>query len=497
MSGQPVDGKYRAAEFPQGLDWFNTGRPLTVKELAGKVVVLDFWTYGCINCIHVIPDLKRLEEEYPLELVVIGVHSAKFANEGDPENLRKIILRYGLKHPVVNDPEFKVWDRWHVRAWPTLVLIDPAGMVVGYHSGEGVYGSFKPVIEALVTEFDSRGGIDRNPLMFSPEKGETGSGLLFPGKVLGDGAGAHLFISDSGHNRLVLACLKTGKTLELIGSGQPGLADGSYEKASFYNPQGMALSADGSLLFVADTNNHAVRTVDLEKRSVSTLAGSGKQTELWPMVEGKIPGIDLNSPWDLALIGNELYIAMAGAHQLCSIDLEEGCFRPFAGNGSEGVRDGLLHNAALAQPSGLAFDGKGRLYFADAEGSSIRWADINKDPAEVHTLAGSGLSLFDFGDKDGRGSKARFQHALGVAWNDGKLYVADTYNHKIKVINPETGDVSTLAGGTKGSCSLEEACFHEPGGLSAVGDQLYIADTNNHVIRVYDLVTHQASVIQI
>jgi thiol-disulfide isomerase/thioredoxin len=497
MPGQSYAGTYRAVEFPQGLDWFNTGRPLTIRELKGKVVILDFWTYGCINCMHAIPDLKKLEDEYPEELVVIGVHSAKFTNEGDSDNLRKIILRYGLKHPVVNDREFKVWNRWGVRAWPTLIIIDPAGMVSGLHSGEGVYALFKPVIESLVAEFDARGLLDRNPLNLKLEEGEAVTGLLFPGKVLADEAGGRLFISDSGHNRVLVTGLKTGQILEEIGTGQPGMADGSFKAAAFRNPQGTALSSNGKLLYIADTDNHAIRTIDLGCRTVSTLAGDGKQTSAYPMGEGKLPGIELNSPWDVELIGNNLYIAMAGAHQLCRIDLDEGYLRTFAGSGREGVADGPLSFAELAQPSGLAYDGKGRLYFADAEGSSIRWADINDARPEVHTLAGSGFSLFDFGDKDGRGNKARFQHALGVAWYNGRLYVADTYNHKIKSINPETGDVNTLAGGSKDTCNLDGACFYEPGGLSTAGDNLYIADTNNHIIREFDLVTHKASVIQI
>lgn len=497
MKEQSYAGTYRAADFPAGLEWLNTGRPLTMRELRGKIIILDFWTYGCINCMHVIPDLKRLEKEYSRELAVIGVHSAKFANEGKLENLRQIILRYGIKHPVVNDSEFKVWNKWDVRAWPTLIIIDPAGMVSGHHSGEGAYDIFKPVIEALIAEFDAGGLIDRSPLDLIPEEGQVDAGLLFPGKVLADEAGGRLFISDSGHNRLVISSLKTGGVLEEIGSGKADLKDGSFSDAAFHNPQGMALSSDGITLYLADTDNHAIRIIDLDKHTVATLAGDGRQTQSHPLKDAKIPGVELNSPWDVELTGDDLYIAMAGAHQLCKINLTDRYLRPFAGSGREGVADGPLHSAELAQPSGLAFDGGSRLYFTDSEGSSIRWADTGTSPAEVHTLAGSGLSLFDFGDEDGKGKRARFQHALGVACYKGMIYVADTYNHKIRSIIPETGEVSTLAGGTRDICSLSGACFYEPGGLSAAGDNLYIADTNNHVIRVFDLVTHKTSVIQI
>jgi len=467
-----------APEFPVGLDWLNTNTPLTLAQLKGKVVLLDFWTYGCINCIHVIPDLKRLEAEYPDELVVIGVHSAKFENEADTENIRQIILRYELEHPVVNDSDFIVWQNWGVRAWPTAALIDPAGNIFDIHIGEGYYLSLKPKIEFLVDEFEARGLLDRTPLTFKLEKeGLPETVLSFPGKVLADEAGGRLFIADTNHNRIVIADIDSGDVLNVIGNEEPGSNDGDFRTATFRHPQGMTLSDDGQTLYVADTENRVIRQIDLLTEDVITL------------------GHILNSPWDLELDGEQLYIAMAGSHQIWVLDLAAGIIDYFAGSGYEGTIDGPLAHAELAQPSGLTFDGRNRLYFADSEGSSIRWAETDPVNGKVGTLVGSGASLFDFGDVDGIGEEARLQHPLGIVYYKGTLYVADTYNSKIKQVDPKTAESKTLLGSEQGWRDGTDPLFYEPGGIDASRDKLYVADTNNHAIRVIDLNTKKTSTI--
>lgn len=496
MSEVNARERRKAPEFPGGLDWLNTDRPLTLSRLKGKIVILDFWTYGCINCMHVIPELKRLEREYPSELVVIGVHSAKFPNEGDTENIRQVIARYGLEHPVVNDRDFVLWHTWGVQAWPTLVIIDPAGNVVGGHSGENIYRLFKPVIDSLIAEFDSAGLLDRTPLSLARAwEGLPEGTLSFPGKVLADSAGRRLFIADTNHHRIAIADIESGQISTFIGSGRPGLADGDREAAAFHYPQGMALSADGATLYLADTGNHALRRIDLATGEVSTLAGTGLQPHRYPHRGGTAPTVALSSPWDLALIGDMLYIAMAGSHQLWLMELSRGTLRPFAGNGREGTRDGPLALAELAQPSGLAPDGAGHLYFADSEASSVRWADLDPAKGSVGTLAGSGASLFHFGDVDGVGHTARLQHPLGVAYHRGTLYVADTYNSKIKRIDPETRASTTLLGGAHGWRDGRAPLFYEPGGIDAADGKLYVADTNNHAVRVVDLSTLETTTL--
>ncbi len=485
-------GSTRAPEFPAGLDWLNTAQPLRLADLRGKLVLIDFWTYGCINCMHVIPDLKRLEAEYADILVVIGVHSAKFRHEGETDNIRQIILRYNLEHPVVNDRDFQIWQLWGARAWPTLVLIDPAGNVVGGHSGEGIYPVFQPVIEQLQAEFAAQGLLDRTPFQPRLEReGMPQTLLAFPGKVLVDAPRQRLIISDTNHHRILLAELHSGAIQQVIGSGEPGLADGDLATARFNQPQGCAITPDGQTLYVADTENHALREVDLAAGQVHTLAGTGVQAHTYPPRGGRIPAVELNSPWDVLLAGTQLYIAMAGTHQIWGLDLASGYIGPFVGNAREGTADARLKNAELAQPSGLALDDAGNLYFADSEASTIRVAETRASNGRVRTVAGSGANLFEFGDADGIGRAARFQHALGVAWADGVLYVADTYNSRIRRIDLATGAVSTLAGGAPGwqDGAGSTARFYEPGGLDVADGKLYIADTNNHAIRVLDLVS--------
>ncbi|MBM4463781.1 MAG: redoxin domain-containing protein [Chloroflexi bacterium] len=484
-----------APEFPLGLDWLNTDRPLTWGELRGKVVIIDFWTYGCINCMHVIPDLKRLEADFPDELVVIGVHSAKFENERDTENIRHIVLRYGLKHPIVNDRDFLVWRAWDVHAWPTVFIIDPAGNVVGRHSGEGVYMLFKPIIGRLVRDFEARGLLDRTPLQLQMEKAASRGVLSFPGKVLADDKGRRLFVADTNHHRIIVADIASGKVLKVIGSGQPGFKNGDFRRSSLDHPQGMALEEDGRILYIADTGNHAVRRADVLAGEMTTLVGVGFQSSDYPPRGGTAPEVALNSPWDVWLDGGQLYIAMAGAHQIWVMDTKSMDVHPFAGSGREGTRDGALNVAELAQPSDLTGDSQGRLYFADSEGSSIRRVDTQGGKGEVTTLVGSGASLFDYGDVDGISSQARLQHPLGVVHYKGALYVADTYNHKIKRLDPRTREIRTTLGGQGGWRDGTDPLFYEPGGIDAASDKLYIADTNNHCIRVVDLAARQTSTL--
>lgn len=491
---QSYAGKVRAPDFPVGLDWLNVPEPLSMAQLRGKVVLLDFWTYGCINCIHVIPDLKRLEAEFPDELVVIGVHSAKFANEGETENIRFIVKRYGIEHPVVNDRNFIMWQIYGVRAWPTFMLIDPQGKVLGYYSGEGVYEAMRPAIAGMIAEFDAKGMIDRTPLRLTPERERRPPSLLaFPGKVLADSRGGRLFIADTSHNRVIVADLATYAVQTVIGSGAAGLRDGTFAEAAFNWVHGMSLGADGETLYIADTGNHAVRAADLRNGTVTTVAGTGQQNRDWRnrLRGGAALETPLNSPWDVHYQDGVVYIAMAGPHQLWALDLANGQVAPFVGSGREGIVDGALLESELAQPSGI-IGTEGVLYFTDAESSAVRKVDLRE--GRVQTIVGTGL--FDFGDVDGIGDAVRLQHALGLTLgSDGKLYVADTYNHKIKVIDPVTRESRTLLGNGAGFRDGADPQFWEPGGISYADGRLYVADTNNDAIRVLDLATLTVSTL--
>ena len=485
--------RVRAPEFPAGAAWFNVAAPLSLKALRGKVVLLDFWTYGCINCIHIIPDLKRLEEKYGPELVVVGVHSAKFTNERQGENLRRILVRYDVDHPVVNDERFEIWRSYGARAWPTQVLIDPEGYVVATASGEGNGDAFDRAIGAVIHVFDEQGKIDRTPIASSPERERISMGTLaFPGKVVADETTNRLFVADSNHHR-VLVCTLDGAILDAAGSGAPGWTDGAFDDARFYRPQGLAL--DGHTLYVADTENHLVRAIDLAGRQVATVAGTGRQAA-WGGIGGAARETSLSSPWDLQLATRLLFIAMAGLHQIWMLDLDQALVMAYAGSGREARVDGPVDEAAFAQPSGLSLE-RSTLYVADSESNIIR--AIALPPSnDVRTLAGG--DLFEFGDKDGSGDDVRLQHPLGVAWAAGSLYIADTYNHKIKRLDPKTLRVTTFAGtGEPGMADgpASQARFYEPGGLSATSHALYVADTNNHAIRRVSLADGSTTTLEI
>ena len=474
-SAQPLlyDG-VRAPDFPAGFPWLNS-KPLSLRALRGKVVLLDFWTYGCINCMHILPDLKKLEAKYPRELVVISVHSAKFTTESDAKNVRNAVLRYKIEHPVLVDQKMRVWSEYTVRAWPTMVLIDPNGRIAGQVMGEGHYQTLDATIAKLVEKAKKRGDLSTTPIKFALERAKTKpTPLSFPGKVLA--SNGRLFIADSGHNRIVVAS-QNGAVETIIGNGEAGLKNGDFASASFNNPQGMAL--DGDKLYVTDTNNHALRVIDLAQKTVQTLAGNGKQAEY--LATGGIgTQAQLSSPWDVVKVGNALILAMAGNHQIWKYDLETQKVEVFAGSGAEARRDGTFAEAAFAQTSGLALQ-NGGLFLADSETSTIRALDLEK--RVVKTLAGG--NLFDFGDRDGRGDNARLQHPLGITGDGENLYFADTYNSKIKRLDPKTREVSTMFAGN----------LNEPGGISFDNGALFVADTNNGQIKRFDLKTKTAKII--
>lgn len=483
-----------------GTEWLNTAHPIDLKDLRGKIVVLDFWTYCCINCMHVLPDLKFLEEKYGNQLVVIGVHSAKFDNEKVSQSIRDAIVRYEIQHPVVNDSEMLIWRKFGTRAWPTLALIDPEGRYAGSQSGEGHRELFDNVIGKLVEYHRWKGTLDETPIVFESEASKVQpTPLRYPGKVLADAAGQRLFITDSNHNRIVVTTM-TGELLQIIGSGRNGRADGAFDAAEFNRPQGTSLV--GNKLYVADTENHLIRVADLDTKTVSTLAGNGRQGQPGGMVSGTLLETALNSPWSIAHTNGVLFIAMAGPHQVWAHQLGTNLIGVYAGSGREDVINGPLATSAFAQPSEIVSDPEGKfLYLVDSEGSAIRKVPTN--PAgEVTTVAGTselprGQSLFAFGDVDAAGKNARFQHPLGIAISDDKLFVADSYNHKLKMITLDSRKSTTWLGSGKPGNTTDPLLLNEPGGLSIADGKLYVADTNNHRILVIDIANKQPTVFSI
>ncbi len=394
-------------------------------------------------------------------------------------------MRHEIEHPVINDADFAVWQQYAVRAWPTLVLIDAYGKIVATKSGEILAEQFSPIIETLIAAAESAGQLNPTPLDLRPEiTVEPLRPLSYPSKILAVGDG-RLFIADTGHHRILQVRLSadglSGQIGRVFGSGQPGLQDGPADTAAFHSPHGLTLSGD--TLYVADTENHAVRAIDLTQQTVRLFAGTGQKAHGGFNLR-RPTETPLRSPWALLAEEDMLFMALAGSHQIwVAADDQIG---PFVGNGREALVDGSAIEASFNQPSDLAYSLR-HFFIADAEASAVRAVSLEAQP-RVLTLVGQGL--FEFGDVDGFGAEVRLQHPTGLTFGDGLVYIADSYNHKIKTLNPTTGEVKTLIGtGQPGHADgpFSQASLFEPEGAVVEGSRLYIADTNNHLIRVANL----------
>ncbi len=454
--------RVRAPELVGKGGWLNTGdKTLTLSDLRGRIVVLDFWTFCCVNCLHVLDELRELEERHRDTVVIIGVHSPKFVHEAEHQAVVDAVERYEVEHPVLDDPELATWKQYAVRAWPTLVVIDPEGYVVAQHAGEGHAHAIEKLVEELEAEHEAKGTLRRGDGPYVPPE-PVATDLRFPGKALQLPGGSFL-VSDTTRHQLVELDADGESVLRRIGTGERGLTDGPAGQAAFSEPQGLALLPDGTVI-VADTVNHALRTFDPATGEVATVAGTGKQWWQGSPTEGPAREVDLSSPWDVAYFDGLVWIAMAGVHQLWTYDPESATVRAAVGTTNEGLVDGPAAEAWFAQPSGLAAT-EDRLWIADSETSAVRWIDRE---GVVHTAVGTGL--FDFGHRDGAADQALLQHPLGVtALPDGSVAVADTYNHALRRFDPATGEVTTLA-----------TDLREPSDAVLVGDDIVVVESARH-----------------
>lgn len=458
----PRRARVRAPELIGRGGWLNTGgKQYTLADLRGRIVILDFWTFCCVNCLHVLDELRELERKHRDTVVIIGVHSPKFVHEADHQAVVDAVERYGVEHPVLDDPELATWKQYAVRAWPTLVVIDPEGYVVAQHAGEGHAHAIERLVEELEAEHEAKGTLRRGDGPYVPPE-PAPTTLRFPGKALLLPSGTFL-VSDTTRHQLVELAEDGETVLRRIGSGTRGFTDGDARTASFSEPQGLALMEDGSVV-VADTVNHALRRLDLATGEVTTLAGTGRQWWQGSATSGPAREVDLSSPWDVAWWHGKVWIAMAGVHQLWAYDPSEDTVFVTAGTTNEGLVDGPGGEAWFAQPSGLAATPE-RLWLADSETSALRWVDPD---GVVHTAVGTGL--FDFGHRDGAAEQALFQHPLGVtALPDGSVAVSDTYNHALRRYDPATGEVTTLA-----------TDLREPSDAVLVGEDIVVVESARH-----------------
>ncbi|MBA3471836.1 MAG: alkyl hydroperoxide reductase [Rubrobacter sp.] len=413
--------------------------------------------------------MRPLEERFGDDLVVIGVHSPKFEHERDHEALVRAVARYDVGHPVLDDPDRATWDQYGVRAWPTLVLVDPAGYAVAAVSGEGNAAALEKTIAKMIEEHRAAGTLNEAPIETLPPA--VGGGFLrFPGKI-STGLDGLLAIADSGHHRVVIAHANEAgdgaEVLAVAGTGARGAEDGGFSDAAFNDPQGL-LFLDARTLLVADTGNHLIRRLDLANVTVETIAGTGAQARSGA-TGGLARGTALNSPWDLELWDGMVAIAMTGPHQLWALDLEKEDVGVLAGSGMENLVDGPAQVVAMAQPSGLS-SGDGKLWIVDSETSSLRYLDRS---GRLFTTVGTGL--FDFGYRDGPANDALLQHPLGVVATPEGPVVCDTYNSALRRYDPRSDQLVTLA----------REDLSEPSGAAVLGEDLLVADTNNHrIVRV-------------
>ncbi len=443
-------------QFPAHAPWFNVSQPLTARELRGHVVLLDFFTPGCINCIHLLPETAKLEQEFGRRLVIIGVNSPKFTASRSSGNIEGFLQRYDIRHPVVTDQGMVLWNHYGVIAWPTQLLLGPQGNVVGRYIGEGHYSAIRKAVIRTLANARQAGMLSTQMLPLKPIVHRS-QGLLQPGKVAVNGR--YVAVSDTGHNRVVLLD-HAGRVVRVVGNGHRGVRNGPSGQAEFDGPQGLAFH--GATLYVADTGNALIRAVDLKNGRVSTVAGNGRR-EYGVRGMHAARSVALNSPWGLQVVGNDLYIAMAGDHQVWKLDLSSKRIGPYAGNGMEGIGDGPRQQASFAQSSALAYH-QGVLYVADPEASALRRIDL--DTGDVRTLVGKGL--FTFGLRNGPAGQALLQHDQGIAWLDHRLYIADTFNNAIRVLDLKTRRVTTLSTG-----------LAQPGGIAVLNSHtLLVADTN-------------------
>jgi len=484
--------RVRAPEL-RGRGWLNTGgQQLSVTELRGKILLLDFWTFCCINCLHVLEELRPLEERYGDALVVIGVHSPKFEHERDPVALADAVERYGVTHPVLDDPELITWDQYAAKAWPTLAVVDPEGYVVASMAGEGHTPGLIRLLDELIATHEAKGSLHRGDGPYVPPP-PPDTELRFPGKatVLWGGT---LLVSDSSHHSLAELDPDSGKVLRRFGSQTKGWVDGSAASAAFAEPGGTCLlpsavaAAVGYDVVVADTVNHRLRGVSLADGTVRTVAGTGEPWRSGVDFDAHDAGaVDLSSPWDVAWFDDRVIVAMAGIHQLWWFDPMAATAGVFAGTTVEALRDGAPDQAWLAQPSGLSGSADGAtLWFVDSESSALR--HVRRDANGVLTVSTVvGQGLFDFGHMDGPAGQALLQHPLGVcALPDGTVLVADTYNGAARRYDPGTDSVSTVATGLAepsdivrlpdGSVLVVESAAHRitalaPGAVAVTGSR--------------------------
>ncbi|NOY06663.1 MAG: redoxin domain-containing protein [Chlorobi bacterium] len=493
--GVPFDPEFegigRAPDFPKGLTWFNTDGPRTLEDYQGRIVLLEFWTSGSIECLRLQEELRLFREELGEVTTVIGIHSGRFAGARDDRAVRDAIARYRIRYPVVNDTGGVISVRYNVASQPAFVVVNPEGRIVLVWPASKGFTFLVDFITRLAEYFERQGGLSPGETPLTAAEPEP-DGLYFPGKLAIGRNGKVLYVSNSGRDEVLIVDVRGGVVVQRIGAGR-GFRNGRYHEARFNNPQGLIAVGD-SLLYLCDAGNHAIRVIDLRAKRVTTLVGNGRRAVLFNM-RGSGSDIGLNSPWGITAVRSMLYVTMPGAHQVWRVNRGSGYAEPYVGFGVEGMSDGSGPRALLAQPLGI-FALNRKLYFVDGLSSAIR--EIEPSGKRVVTLAG--FDVVTSGYRDGGLSEALFQHPSGVAGRKSKLYITDSFNHAVRVIDLKRKTVRTLAGGMEPGFRDgrgRRSRFRNPQDISVHGRFGWVADTDNHAIRRVDLRTGDVTTLRV
>ncbi len=471
--------------------WFNTAKPLEKEDVKDKIILLNFWSYSCVKCLQLIPELKKLQDEYGNKLAIISVHSPKFSNEKNEGGIRKAIIRHDITNPVINDADLKIWNQYQVKLWPTLILFNTNGKIYDQYFDLNDSKSIERALsdtKKLLNRYNHQ--LSRNSLPIILEKNRLISNVLeSPTKIKYSAkfdyksySGAAIFIANSAKNTIIISSI-SGEILAQIGSGKSGKEDGSFSDASFDLPQGLLYHNDK--LYVADTNNHLIREVDFKSEKVTTILGSGN-IGLPITSDKKIAAkkVDLASPTDIEFFPNRQFIAIANSasDQILSYDVEKKEVSVLAGSGKEGNEDGKLPNNSLAQTSDLvAYSNK--LYFIDSKSNSLRYLN---NQGVVETLIKGKLQSSQ-NNKNSPQNRDALQNPTGLEIDDSGIYISDSFDHQIKKYNQTTNDLTVLVGNQQNGDSLgTRTSFDEPNGIISIMDRLYVADKNNNRIVVLD-----------
>jgi len=497
-----------APQLGRSLDWINCAPQSWAGDLKDKVTVLALWNASSAESQQLVRELQTLAGSNPAHLRFVLVHAPKFDEEVRRECVAHAVERLGISLPTASDPSRSIWAALGARGWATVAVVAPDGKILHtlYHQPGEPWTSYSSMVTQLADAAVQHYGLtdDTRPPLTAPAL-DTSRRLVYPSRVAVDVSGNRLFVLDTGNHRVLVFDLKTRRLQHHIGATSAGFNDGTFDAARFLCPQGMSFSRVDNKLFIADTGNHALREVDFAFGKVRTIVGDGERG--FDTTGGVALGSSqrLSIPMDCLAAENSVYIAMPGTHQVWSHDIAQGLTFPLAG---VGTREGNLNAprldaALLSQPSALAYTA-GVLYFADSGTSTVRKIDLRSKSISA-VIGGDKLlpyTLYSFGDSEGTSYRGQVQNPQGLALADpSTLYVADTYNHRIKLIDPRANDMVNFVG-TRSPGFVDgvgkEAQFNEPCGMAVGGDgRLYVADRNNHAIRLVDCTTKSVSTLRL